>query len=262
MQCRLTLTLTWKHLVAAKCKALDASSRALAAASVHPSSITCSVTCRPPLIVLPRSYRNRNCPGVSLSTDITTGWGPEVMLFNAPPPGVYRYKVHQYSAAGTLRHVDSEYCNPFHLTFSSGTPVPSSRSTALRLSLSFSARVPTPSFKVCPAALLHSSQCSYYVLSGGFWNLFSFTVAADGGITLGGQAQTANCEPPRLQGGNIRLADCRSNGCRVEVLNTWCFLLCIIVTLCSGAEREPLGHSLRRWLHRSLFNLQTQTVNL
>ncbi len=44
---------------------------------------------------------------------------------------------------------------------------------------------------------------------------------------------------------NIRLADCRSNGCRVEVLsNTMCFPLCNIVTLCAGAVREPVGHSL------------------
>jgi hypothetical protein len=91
-------------------------------------------------------------------------------------------------------------------------------------------------------------------MTDGFWNLFSFTVAADGGITMGGQAQAANCQPPRLQDGNVRLASCRSNGCRVEVRSNQFFPPCIIVTLCSGAEREPVGHRLRRRLHRLFSN--------
>lgn len=49
------------------------------------------------------SYSNRNCPGVSLSADVTNGWGPETMLLNSPPPGRYNFKVHQYSSAGSLR---------------------------------------------------------------------------------------------------------------------------------------------------------------
>jgi len=129
-------------------------------------------------------YGNRNCPGVSLSADITNGWGPEVMLLNSPPPGVYRFKVRQYSAAGSLRD--------------SGAIV------------SFYGATPEP---------LVFRPTSDGTIQDGFWNLFSFTVAADGRITMGGQAQAANCQPPRLQDGNIRLAGCRSNGCRVEVQN-------------------------------------------
>ena len=66
----------------------------------------------PSFIHSPRFYGNRACPGVSLSADITQGWGPEVMLLNSPPPGVYRYKVHQYSAAGSLRHVHLPHLHP------------------------------------------------------------------------------------------------------------------------------------------------------
>jgi len=129
-------------------------------------------------------YGSRQCPGVRLSADITSGWGPETMLLDNPPPGLYRYKVRQYSAAGSLRESGAT------VVFYGATPDP-----------------------------LVFRPTSDGTIEGSFWNIFTFTVAADGRIALGGQAQTANCQPPRLQEGNIRLASCQSNGCRVEVLN-------------------------------------------
>jgi hypothetical protein len=66
----------------------------------------------PSFIHAPRFYGNRACPGVSLSADITQGWGPETMLLSSPPPGVYRFKVRQYSAAGSLRHVHLPLLHP------------------------------------------------------------------------------------------------------------------------------------------------------
>jgi len=43
-------------------------------------------------------YANRNgCPGASLDRDVTTGFGPETMTISAPQPGVYAYRVHNYS---------------------------------------------------------------------------------------------------------------------------------------------------------------------
>ena len=74
--------------------------------------------------------------------------------------------------------------------------------------------------------------------------------------TLNGKG-SANCQPPRLQDGNTRLVDCKSNGCRVEVRINQCFALSYIVTFCTGATREPVGHSLRRRLHRLLPNPQS-----
>ncbi len=132
-----------------------------------------------------RSFRNRACPGVSLSADVTNGWGPETMLLNSPPPGRYTYKVHQYSASGSLRDSGAT------VTFYGATPQP----------------------------LVFRPNSDGTLDGQGYWNIFSFTVAADGAITLGGQAALANCQPPRLQDGNTRLAGCRSNGCRVEIQN-------------------------------------------
>ncbi len=114
-----------------------------------------------------------------------------------------------------------------------------------------------------PRSLTRSSSrllMSHFITSDGFWHLFSFTVAADGVITLGGQAQTANCQPPRLQDGDTRLADCRSNGCRVEVLSNSHMSLPLLPTpqyhySFPGAKRRPVGHCLRRWIHRSIINL-------
>ncbi len=145
------------------------------------------------------------------------------MLLNNPPPGVYRFKVHQYSAAGSLR-----YLNPLHLslflnhkhlplTHAPGIPGQLFRFTARRRSRSSSAPPPTVPWKVlAPRRAVFCNPISQLFL-GQYWNIFSFTVAADGRITLGGQAQLANCQPPRLQQGNLRLSNCRSNGCRVEV---------------------------------------------
>ena len=52
--------------------------------------------------------------------------------------------------------------------------------------------------------------------------LFSLAFAL-GFLALIRGASCANCQPPRLQDGNIRLAGCQSNGCRVEIQhnNQW-----------------------------------------
>lgn len=43
-------------------------------------------------------YGNRNgCPGVQLDTDVTGGFGPETMTLLSPQPGIYRFKVNNYS---------------------------------------------------------------------------------------------------------------------------------------------------------------------
>jgi hypothetical protein len=125
-----------------------------------------------PLIDGPRFYGNRACPGVSLSADITQGWGPETMLLSSPPPGVYNYKVRQYSAAGSLRHAHlpllSRTLSP--LTFASASLEPSCRSTAPHPSRSCSAPPPTAPLKACPAArmtALNPRLTSYYQVASG-----------------------------------------------------------------------------------------------
>ncbi len=190
------------------------------------------------LIACLRFYGHRSCPGVSLSTDITTGWGPEVMLLSSPPPGTYTFKVHQYSAAGSLRYLDCSFGShsispdiSFResgaiVSFYGATPEP----LIFRPTSDGTLQGPQPAARA--VVFCHIFSC----FAGQFWNIFSFTVAADGGITLGGQAQLANCQPPRLADANIRLADCRSNGCRVEVLSNVCVPQCVIVTLRTGSQ--------------------------
>ncbi len=104
-----TLTHIWILLMAATCKSRGHFTIAIVSLLLHATFTRQPST---PLIDGPRFFGNRACPGVSLSADITSGWGPETMLLSSPPPGVYTFKVRQYSAAGSLRHVHLPLLHP------------------------------------------------------------------------------------------------------------------------------------------------------
>ena len=103
--------------------------------------------CSSPLLL--RFYGRRNCPGVSLSTDITSGWGPEVMLLNSPPPAPTLSKCTSTAPPDRLGTLTVHlHCTPFPLTFVPENPVQSSRFTARRQSRSSFAPPPTALCKV------------------------------------------------------------------------------------------------------------------